>query len=64
MWSDFGTTLVHNSGDGYDILNGAVKEDDSSTNTLYFKFRVDPLSDASTGTLYCSRLLRAAAAKA
>jgi hypothetical protein len=48
LWSDFATTLVHNSGDGYDILNGAVKEDDSSTNTLYFKFRVDPLSDAST----------------
>ncbi|HXC37157.1 MAG TPA: two-component regulator propeller domain-containing protein [Candidatus Acidoferrales bacterium] len=48
LWSDFGTTLVHNSGNGYDILNGAVKEDDSSTNTLYFKFRVDPLSDAST----------------
>jgi len=48
LWSDFGTTLVHNSGDGFDILNGAVKEDDSSTNTLYFKFRVEPLSDAST----------------
>ena len=48
LWSDFGTTLVHNTGEGYDILNGAVKEDDSSTNTLYFKFRVDPLSDAST----------------
>ena len=48
LWSDLGTTLVHNSGEGYDILGGAVKEDDSSTNTLYFKFRVDPLSDAST----------------
>lgn len=48
LWSDFGTTLVHNTGEGNDILNGAVKEDDSSTNTLYFKFRVDPLSDAST----------------
>lgn len=48
LWSDFATTLVHNNGEGYDILNGAVKEDDSSTNTLYFKFRVDPLSDAST----------------
>ena len=48
LWSDFGTTLVHNTGEGYDILNGAVKEDESSTNTLYFKFRVDPLSDAST----------------
>ena len=48
LWSDLGTTLVHETGDGYDILNGAVKEDDTSTNTLYFKFHVDPLSDAST----------------
>jgi signal transduction histidine kinase/streptogramin lyase len=48
LWSDLGTTLVHNTGEGYDILDGAVKEDDSSTNTLYFKFRVNPLSDAST----------------
>ena len=48
LWSDLGTTLVHNTGAGYDILAGAVKEDESSTNTLYFKFRVNPLSDAST----------------
>ncbi len=48
LWSDLGTTLVHNTGAGYDILDGAVKEDESSTNTLYFKFRVNPLSDAST----------------
>ena len=48
LWSDLGTTLVHNTGEGYDILGGAVKEDSSSTNTLYFKFRVDPLSDGST----------------
>src|SRR5215469_15701230 len=25
LWSDFGTTLAHNTGEGYDILNGAVK---------------------------------------
>jgi ligand-binding sensor domain-containing protein/signal transduction histidine kinase len=48
LWSDLGATLVHETGDGTDILGGAVKEDDSSTNTLYFKFHVDPLSDAST----------------
>jgi len=48
LWSDLGTTLVHDTGIGFDILGGAVKEDDSSTNTLYFKVRVDPLSDAST----------------
>jgi ligand-binding sensor domain-containing protein/signal transduction histidine kinase len=48
LWSDLGATLVHETGDGSDILGGALKEDDSSTNTLYFKFHVDPLSDAST----------------
>jgi ligand-binding sensor domain-containing protein/signal transduction histidine kinase len=48
LWSDLGTTLVHETGDGSDLLGGTVKEDDSSTNTLYFKFHVDPLSDAST----------------
>jgi ligand-binding sensor domain-containing protein/signal transduction histidine kinase len=48
LWSDLSTTLVHETGGGSDILGGTVKEDDSSTNTLYFKFHVDPLSDAST----------------
>jgi ligand-binding sensor domain-containing protein/signal transduction histidine kinase len=56
LWSDLGATLVHDTGAGssfvtgsaMDILGGAVKADDSSSNTLYFKFRVDPLSDAST----------------
>jgi len=48
LWSDLGTILVHDTGEGFDILGGAVKEDDSSTNTLYFKVHVDPLSDAST----------------
>ena len=48
LWSDLGTTLVHDTGEGFDILGGAVKEDDSSTNSLYFKVHVDPLSDAST----------------
>ncbi len=48
LWSDLGTTLVHDTGAGFDVLGGAVKEDDSSTNTLYFKVHVDPLSDAST----------------
>src|ERR1043165_5719030 len=48
LWSDFGTTLVHETGSGADILGGAVKRDDSSRDTLYFKFHVDPLSDAST----------------
>lgn len=48
LWSDLGATLAHETGDGADILGGAVKRDDSDTNTLYFKFHIDPLSDAST----------------
>ena len=48
LWSDLGSTLAYQTGDGSDILGGAVKRDDSATDTLYFKFHVDPLSDAST----------------
>jgi signal transduction histidine kinase/ligand-binding sensor domain-containing protein len=48
LWSDLGATLVHDSGPGSDILGGALKRDDASSDTLYFKFHVDPLSDAST----------------
>src|SRR5689334_10238137 len=56
LWSDLGSTLVHDTGAGssfltgsaMDILGGAVKADDASSNVLYFKFRVDPLSDVST----------------
>jgi signal transduction histidine kinase/ligand-binding sensor domain-containing protein len=48
LWSDLGATLAHETGAGSDILGGALKRDDSSTNTLYFKFHVDPLSDAGT----------------
>ena len=48
LWSDLSTTLVYQTGMGSDILGGAVKRDDSATDTLYFKFHVDPLSDTST----------------
>jgi len=48
LWSDLGTTLVQNNGAGTDILGGAVKRDDSASDTLYFKFHVDPLSDFGT----------------
>ena len=48
LWSDLGATLVHETGDGSDILGGALKRDDSSNDTLYFKFHVDPLSDVGT----------------
>src|SRR6266704_1710323 len=48
LWSDLGATLAHETGPGADILGGALKRDDSSSDTLYFKFHVDPLSDVST----------------
>jgi signal transduction histidine kinase/ligand-binding sensor domain-containing protein len=48
LWSDLGSTLAHDTGPGTDILGGAVKRDDSSTNILYFKFHVDPMSDKNT----------------
>jgi signal transduction histidine kinase/ligand-binding sensor domain-containing protein len=48
LWSDLGTTKVHETGAGSDILGGAVKRDNTSSDTLYFKFHVDPHSDWST----------------
>jgi signal transduction histidine kinase/ligand-binding sensor domain-containing protein len=48
IWSDLGATLAHETGPGSDILGGAVKRDDSATDVLYFKFHVNPISDAGT----------------
>jgi ligand-binding sensor domain-containing protein/signal transduction histidine kinase len=48
LWSDLGSTLVRDTGPGSDILGDVVKRNASSKGTLYFKFHVDPLSDAST----------------
>src|ERR1017187_2655165 len=48
LWRDLGATLGHETGAGSDILGGALKRDDASTDTLYFKFHVDPLSDVGT----------------
>jgi sugar lactone lactonase YvrE len=48
LWSDLGATLVHETGAGSDILGGALKRDDTASDTLYFKFHVDPLSDVGT----------------
>src|SRR5579864_6685342 len=50
IWSDLGATLAHETGPGEDILGGAVKRDDTASDTLYFKFRVHPISDAGTET--------------
>jgi len=48
LWSDLGATQVHDTGMGADILGGILQRGDLSTDTLYFKFHVDPVSDAST----------------
>jgi signal transduction histidine kinase/ligand-binding sensor domain-containing protein len=48
IWSDLGATLAHETGPGADILDGAVKRDDTAADALYFKFRVNPISDAGT----------------
>lgn len=48
LWSDSGSTLVRENGSGTDILEGAVKRDDTSDDTLYFKFHLNPLSDVTT----------------
>jgi len=48
LWSDLGATVAFDSGAGTDILGGAIQRDDSSSDTLYFKFHVDPLSDVAT----------------
>jgi len=47
LWNDAGARVIHQTPVGVDILGGAVKRDDKANDALYFKFRVDPLSDAA-----------------
>ena len=46
LWSDAGSRVIHATPDGSDILGGKAKRDDKASDVLYFKFKVDPLSDA------------------
>ncbi|HUA65137.1 MAG TPA: sensor histidine kinase [Alphaproteobacteria bacterium] len=46
LWSVHNGGLVHKTGLGVDILGGALRRTETNTDTLYFKFHVDPLSDA------------------
>lgn len=51
LWKQTEATLVRNDGIGKDILRGVLKpENNASSDTLYFKFRVSPLSNALTET--------------
>src|SRR5215469_2476794 len=47
LWSEPHATLAHETGPGEDILHRALRRDNTSTGTLYFRFHVDPLSDVS-----------------
>ncbi len=48
LWSNFDPIFVNTNGPGTDLLGGAVKRDETANDTLYFKFRVDPISDETT----------------
>jgi signal transduction histidine kinase len=48
LWSDAEPRVTHKTADGVDILGGVTRRDDSASDTLYFKFRVNPLSDVGT----------------
>ena len=48
LWSYYDPLTVKDNGSGMDLLGGAVKRDDTATDTLYFKFRVEPNSDETT----------------
>jgi len=64
LWREAGPILARDNGAGQDVLRGAVPpQDQTSNNTLFFKFTVDPLADISVrpqhpftaGLLLCER---------
>ena len=48
LWSEPGARVVHETGEGVDILGGKVKRDGKAGDALYFKFHVDPISDVAS----------------
>ena len=52
LWSDPASRVIHATPGGTDILGGVVKRDDKANDVLYFKFHVDPLSDAADEPYY------------
>ena len=48
LWSEPNGRLVHSTGLGVDILGGKVRRTGTNIDALYFKFHVDPLSDAGS----------------
>jgi len=52
LWSRPDPEMIRDTGDGVDILHGAIKHQDSnSTSTLYFRFHVDPIADSATKSI-------------
>jgi signal transduction histidine kinase len=52
LWHHLGTILACDNGDGTDILHGAIQPQGSnSDSTLYFRFRVDPISDSASKSI-------------
>jgi len=52
LWSKPDAVVVCDTGEGADILHGAIKHQDSnSTSTLYFRFHVDPIADSATKSI-------------
>src|SRR5437762_935155 len=47
LWSDTASRVIHATDAGVDILGGAVKRDNTASDALYFKLKVDPLSDVA-----------------
>ena len=47
LWSHADAMTVHENGNGTDILGGAVRRNLKDSDALFFKFRVNPLSDVS-----------------
>jgi signal transduction histidine kinase len=52
LWSDPDPRVIHQTPDGADILGGAVQRDDTASDALFFKFRIDPLSDVASEEYY------------
>jgi signal transduction histidine kinase len=52
LWSDPASRVIHATPDGMDILGGKVRRDTKASDALYFKFHVDPLSDAANEPYY------------
>lgn len=48
LWNDPDARTVHATGDGVDILGGALKRTGTNNDALFFKFRVNPLSDVGS----------------